>query len=101
MMLPMSMSVEITMVTPARPLADALSDILQRWEMIGYTHLQPAYSMSEEEEVIDFSGDWVARVNALKGLTFGAHRVGPPIDAFLSKEGPGILQSGFIVSRGL
>jgi hypothetical protein len=95
MMVRMSMSVDVHMVGPARPLADALSDILQRWEKIGYIRRDPVYSVGEDEEKIDFTGDWAERVNALEGLSFGANRVGPSIDAYLGRLGSGLLEANF------
>jgi hypothetical protein len=88
----MSMDVELRMVAPGRPFTDALFDILQRWEKIGYNRYDPVRADGEE---IDFSDGWEERVNALGRLNFSAHRVGPPIDAHLGKLGSGMLEAGF------
>ncbi|HEX7898777.1 MAG TPA: hypothetical protein VF950_13520 [Planctomycetota bacterium] len=99
----MSLSMDVVMVVPARPLADLLSEILHRWEGIGYISRDPVHTWSEKDgpSEVDLTGDWVDRVNALEGLSFSAHRVGPPIDAHLSKLDPATLRASFNMSDGL
>ena len=97
----MSMDVDLRMVTPARPLTDALLDILGRWEKIGYFRHDPIYAVGTGGQEIDFSEGWEERINALEGVGFSAHRVGPPISAQIRKLGPGTLQANFSMQSRL